>query len=206
MKNLLLTGFILCFSLIALAQNNFEKETIIILPDSKLTISGDTNINSFKCDFDPELLPQKTQIRHNYADSGIDFENAVLRLNQKGFDCGSKGINRDFHSLLKSEQYPEIELELKKVNLINANSAIADVRIFIAGISRDYEVPVKITENADQHLIGNLKLNISDFDLKPPKKLFGLIIIKDEIEINFNLSVSNSDEENCQAITGAIQN
>lgn len=202
MKNLLLSGFILCFSLITLAQGDFEKSSILILPNSELTITGDTNINTFKCDFNPDLLPRETKIKHNSEGSEIGFKNAVLRLNNKGFDCGNKGINKDFHSLLRSEEYPEIELELKKVSLINANSAVADVRIFIAGISNDYRVPVKITETGDQYLMGNLKLNITDFELAPPKKLFGLIKLKDDIEINFNLSVKNSVEKNSQAITG----
>ncbi len=34
---------------------------------------------------------------------------------------------------------------------------------------------------------GILKLDIKDFDLEPPKKLFGMIVVKDEIEINFDL-------------------
>lgn len=201
MKNLLIAGFILCFSLISSAQN-IEKASILILPNSELTITGDTNVKNFKCDFDPDLLPRDIKIKHNIEGSEIGFKNAVLRLNNSGFDCGNKGINRDFHSLLQSEEYPEIELELKKVDLINANSAIADVQIFIAGISNDYRVPVKIAENGDPFLTGNLKLNITDFELSPPKKLFGLIIIKDDIEINFKLAVKDSNEKNLQAITG----
>jgi hypothetical protein len=34
--------------------------------------------------------------------------------------------------------------------------------------------------------------NFSDFELTPPKKIIGLIVIKEDIEINFNIIVENT--------------
>ena len=34
---------------------------------------------------------------------------------------------------------------------------------------------------------GTLRLNIKDFNLKSPKKLFGLIEVDNNVDINFNL-------------------
>ena len=34
--------------------------------------------------------------------------------------------------------------------------------------------------------------NFNDFELTPPKNIFGFIILKEDIEINFNLIVENT--------------
>ena len=41
----------------------------------------------------------------------------------------------------------------------------------------------------DENLMinGKLKLNIKDFSLEPPKKMLGLIVVSEIIEINFKL-------------------
>ena len=53
-----------------------------------------------------------------------------------------------------------------------------------------YDIPVEI-QNHDKisTFKGTLELNINDFKLEPPTKLFGMIVVKDNIEINFDLKV-----------------
>ena len=41
----------------------------------------------------------------------------------------------------------------------------------------------------DWHISGKLKLNINKFNLKAPKKMLGLIVVSDEIEIIFKLVI-----------------
>ncbi|RFN60251.1 YceI family protein [Marixanthomonas ophiurae] len=181
--------FTLTLTTIVSAQNSMEKETIYILKNSKLTITGDTNINKFRCEFDTTYLVQNKEI--NYINNGdeINFKNAVLTLQNECFDCGSKAINRDFHSLLKSEKYPEITLELNYISLNDKERGIAHVIITISEKEKEYTFPIDISSSSTNCFSGKLKMNIKDFGLEPPKKLFGLIIIKEEVEINFNLAI-----------------
>ncbi|MDT0689268.1 YceI family protein [Salegentibacter sp. F188] len=190
MKNVLLIVTVLFFSAFTNAQNNFQNRTIKILLNSKLTITGDTNIKSFDCVFDMGYLQKENHIKFITDDPGhIRFKNAILSLNTKGFDCGSAPINRDFHKLIQSDKHPQILIELLEVRLQKAGSANAVVNITIAGTRKEHTFPVEFTAGAVSNIKGILMLDIKDFKLEPPKKLFGMIVVKDEIEIDFDLSI-----------------
>ena len=189
MKTLLLFPILFFFCILGFAQNGSNNRTIKIMPDSKLTITGDTNISEFACAFNSQMIPSTRKVSMKEVGSELHFENAILKLDNTGFDCGSKGINKDFHALIKTEEYPEISLELKKLCIATPTEATADLIISIAGKTKAYKVPVKIVNGAIPQYRGDLTLNINDFDLKPPKKMLGLIVVKEDIDINFNLNV-----------------
>ena len=168
---------------------SFQKKKVTVLPSSDLTIIGDSNIAAFQCEFDTSHLEESQEVTYAQTGNEIKFTGAVLVLRNKGFDCGSKGINRDFHDLLRTDEHPRIFLELKKVILSSPSQGVATVVITIAGKKRSYEVPVSVKNSVIAEFKGNLHLNIKDYGLEAPKKLFGMIVVKDEIDIDFNLLV-----------------
>jgi hypothetical protein len=172
------------------AQTPFQVKEVAVLPSSHLSITGDTNINKFECNFDTSYLKKAQKVYYSRKDSIMNFTGAILTLDTKGFDCGNKGINQDFNDLIKSDQYPEILLELNKVSLHSRTFGTATVCITMAGKEKFYNVPVNIKNGPTAHIQGELELNIKDFNLEPPKKLFGIIKVKDEIEISFDLNVA----------------
>ena len=191
MKTVLLFFLIIGCSA-SFSQNGFQKQSIQVLPESQLTITGDTNINTFLCNFNTAPILHNKNLRYTVNKAEISFENAKLRLEDQGFDCGNKSINRDFQKLIQSDKYPEIILEIKKIYFETSNHAKAEVIISIAGKHKKYKIPVEIINSPTPRYKGNLQLNINDFELTPPKKIFGLIEVKEDIEINFNLIVENT--------------
>ena len=189
MKKILILLFVLIGSTFAYAQDIFQKQQVEVLPASHLMITGDTNINDFTCNFDTAFLKGPQLISYMETSENIKFSNAVLVLNTRGFDCGSRAINKDFHELIKSDKYPEILLEIKDIKLHPNTNGFARVKITIAGQERFYEVPVGIRNTEIAEFKGKLELDIYDFNLEPPKKLFGIIKVKDDIEIYFDLKV-----------------
>ena len=178
------------FSAFTNAQGTFHNQTVKILPKSQLTITGDTNIKAFACIFDMSCLQKEHQIKYIVDDQKhIRFKNAILSLNTNGFDCGSRPINNDFHKLIQSEKYPQILIELMEVRQQNPRSFNAVVNITIAGTRKEHTFPVEFSEGAVSNIKGILMLDIKDFNLEPSKKLFGMIVVKDKIEIDFNLLV-----------------
>ncbi|UZH54113.1 YceI family protein [Salinimicrobium tongyeongense] len=188
MKKIAFVLLVLFCSAVTCAQD-FQKRKITVLPSSELTIIGDSNIAAFKCEFDNSYLEDSQNITYTQQGSKIVFTGAVLTLNNKGFDCGSKGINRDFHDLLQTDKHPKILLELTEVSMSSPTKAVAKVGITIAGKERFYELPVGIKNAVIAEFKGKLHLNIKDYGLEAPKKLFGMIVVKDEIDIEFNLQV-----------------
>ncbi|MDT0678449.1 YceI family protein [Autumnicola musiva] len=171
------------------SQQVFEQQNIRILPESSLNITGDTNISKFNCEFNASLLEGKKTVQLSKSGKNIHFKDAVLVLKNEGFYCGNRAIKKDFHALMQTEKYPSIKLELKKAIMKDNGDALAQVVIHMAGKTKTYEVPVEIISCPTPNFKGLLELNINDFGLEPPRKLFGLIVIKEEIEINFNLVI-----------------
>lgn len=109
----------------------------------------------------------------------------------KDFRCINKSAYNDFLSLLKVNHYPNLEIDLP-YNPIFKYSAenqvmLKGVSFNIAGVTKQYDILCKIdgsgTEN--QFLIGTTRIKLTDFQIVPPAKFFGLIKVADEIVIDF---------------------
>lgn len=178
-------------------QSNFESRNIQILPGSSLSISGNTNINVFECDFNT-LYFKDQNITVNFSEKGevFNFQNSVLPLENEKFDCGNRRINKDFKDLLKTEKHPEILLKIKEIDMNRKEKAKVTLNFQIAGVEKNYTFPVQVTrEDRELCFNGKLKLNIKDFNLEAPSKMFGLIVIEEEIVINFNLNILAEEDE-----------
>ena len=167
-----------------------DNTSVLITPESELVIKGTTNINSFKCKFNIKEINKPIPLYYNVVNDKIVFERARLVLDNECFDCGNNGMNKDFMKLLKSDEYPEIELQLREVNKNNGSHINALLELRIAGKSKSYHVPLIVKDKVDIFVSGTLKVDITDFNLEAPKKALGLIVVSDDVEIGFHLNFS----------------
>ncbi|UKM66087.1 YceI family protein [Flavobacteriaceae bacterium GSB9] len=183
--------FVSILVLLAFTSNYVESTSVIITPNSELVINGKTNVNSFTCEYDVLRFNRPIPIAFKRVNDRIVFEKATLVLNNTCFDCGGMGINADFQELLKSESYPEIYIDLKEISAdpLKESKIQALLDLNISGVSKSYTMPVKLDGENTLLVTGVLRLNIRDFNLEPPKKALGLIVVKDTIEIKFNLKI-----------------
>lgn len=168
--------------------------SVIVSSTSELYIKGKTNVNHFKCEFNIKELNKPIPVRYKMLDGKMIFEKAKLVLNTDCFDCGNRGMNKDFRALLKSDIYPEILMELKQIDRVSPSVVKANVELSIAGTSRSYYLPLELKEGQDIQVTGTLKLNITDFGLEAPTKALGLIVVSEEIEIKLDLAFEECKE------------
>ncbi len=183
--------FILILFISGFTYISFVIETAIIIePESKLIIKGTTNINKFNCHFNTSELQKPIPVSFEIKNDKMVFKETELILKNDCFDCGNKNINKDFKSLLKTNSYPQIFIHLKEMQNFNLKDSTSKVLLDmeIAGIFKSYNFPVKIENNKNKLFVtGTLALNISDFNLEPPKKLLGILKVNNIIEIDFQL-------------------
>jgi polyisoprenoid-binding protein YceI len=190
MKTFLPLLSFLIISVAGIAQPSVETREIEILPESSLSISGNTNISQFECDFNTIRFEQQSITVHfSTKEDILDFKNSVLPLENINFDCGNRRINKDFRELLKTEKHPEILLKIQQIEMGDKQNAQVTLNFEIAGKNKNYRFPVKVTGDNQLCFEGSLALNIKDFDLEAPSKMFGLIVIEEEININFKLNI-----------------
>ncbi|SFZ92427.1 hypothetical protein SAMN05428642_102718 [Flaviramulus basaltis] len=183
--------FVSILATLAFTVVRIGSTSVLITPSSKLLIKGKTNISNFKCEFNVLKLKNPIPVFFEKIDDRIVFHNTTLILDNVCFDCGGKGINNDFQDLLKSEIYPQTLIKLKEISQdsSNENQILAMLDISIAGVTKSYQMPVELKGNESLLIEGVLNLDICDFNLEAPKKALGLIVVKDIIEINFQLVV-----------------
>lgn len=174
-------------------SNKFEVTTIKVLPQSSLKIQGKTNISKFSCAFEISNIDQPIIVDFEQDYNSLKFKNTFLILENDCFDCGNNMMNKDLRKLLKSDEYPHIQLSLKTVQPhASAQVSTAKVDISLAGVTNSFTVPVHIIkEEKLTSLKGTLAIDIENFNLEAPRKMLGTVKVSNLIEIEFDLKIQN---------------
>ena len=103
-------------------------------------------------------------------------------------------ITKDLRKTLKAEEYPKMTIRFLSLQampvLLNKTELIKGwVEVELAGVVKRFELSYSFSNNGqgDIQLDGGRSFNFSDFKLSPPKKMAGLIKIKDAFDVNFQL-------------------
>lgn len=189
---------------LAFAQNsrlNLQK-TYHIGKKSILKLEGKTNVNGFTCDCNEEFPPQQFTVEQALDGStNTEFRAASLKLKIKSLDCGNALMNKDLQKALNAANYPHITIELKKVEQAKCNRLTelkdwvqlkALTRITLNNVSREYWLNITAKKMATDHyrFIGSKSLKMTDFCVKPPVAMMGMIKVQDDITINLDLDVT----------------
>lgn len=123
-------------------------------------------MHNFSCAFDSKRLKNPISVTYFSNGEKLKFRKTELVLENDYFDCGGKGINRDFQKILKSENHHQIKLILKETSSLVNNATIETlVDVEIASIRREYKIPVTVKNNGTTLINGNLKVRLSDYNL-----------------------------------------
>jgi hypothetical protein len=201
-KNLLILSVLLYFPLAGLIFDNDE-------PGGKAPVNGfiditvESNVNRLFFSY-----PLNGTSIYDAGKSGNKTSETVnIIVPVRDFRCSNEIAFRDFLTLLKADQYPELSITVPRDYLIqysqNEQVLIHDVIIDIAGVSKKYDINCRVENHnsKDYILVGTVKIRLTDLEIEPPVKYFGLIKIKDEVIVKFgfgfrdyNLAINqNSD-------------
>jgi hypothetical protein len=125
------------------------------------------------------------------SEANIDFK-------VEKFDCGNPALNKDFRKTLGYEEHPHISLSVDKIYFDGSGSgdnyveAQAELSIELAGKSNTYLIPFDNITFSDKLIsfTGRQAVTFSSFDLIPPKALFGLVKVEDELDIMFDFDIA----------------
>lgn len=186
-------GSIVVTIIIVLFSSGFaEKGMWIVDSQSQLSIQGSTNVNDFTCKIDYCTGNDTLQYVQNSSASELRFTRSRMTIPVNTFDCGGKQMSKDFLRTLKSETYPELEINFRSLhNIVFKNNSFTDgiVDITLAGVTARYKIRYRVSvgENNTILLNGIHKVNFSDFNLEAPRKMKGLIKVKEALKVEFNL-------------------
>jgi hypothetical protein len=168
-------------------------------PESYLVIHGESNVHSFQCGYN-KLNEDTLEIEVFWQDNCLIFQDAVINLETRAFDCGNRQMNRDMQDLLKSGDFPFISIEIICIDVspgpimpVRNNPAKISIiaGITIAGEKQQQRIPVEVLKSENERsYTGSIMVNLKDFNLNPPVKMFGLVKVDELIEVHFSIKIS----------------
>ena len=175
-----------------------------ILQESKLEINGKTNVNRFCCNSEEQFAPGKLKYQLDENTETIHFTGAQLKVKVHELDCGAKPINKDMREALQADHYPNIVIDLKRVAFLEGKNAllcnewvqleaVSDITLVCTTKSIYFPIQVLPLSANKWRIAGGTQIKLCDFGIEAPTALNGLIKVKDEMEINFDLSVQLSE-------------
>lgn len=186
--------FILASSLLtALTSSPVDGQEYTLSPESSLAINGTSSVNSFTC---KAREMDGTGMLRGQASSDSPARIEVLAHE---LDCGHQKMNRDLRDALKADEFPIISFQLQHAEMIGGSGSDEEgltVQIVgtltLAGQSRDIAVLLHAHSLPDGRVrgTGEKDLLMTDFGVKPPTALMGLVKARDEITISFDLTAA----------------
>lgn len=185
--------------LILMASRPLSAQSIIsfeLQKNSSLTINGSSNLLPFKIIQNGEkLLRRSLTISVSQNQDKIFLSQNRISISVKDFTSDNKMALSDFLKLLKSEIYPDLQVQFNYFEIqpktINAPSVygIACVNITITGVTKQYFFPVSFNRHGELYVAdGKKSISIRDFGLVPPVLMMGLIKVSEWIEIDFHVT------------------
>lgn len=185
--------FILNVAFIEKNIQNFSMARWVVEKNSSLNIQGETNINSFQCDVTEYLRADTLVYSKNDAIKKFSFTNSYLIIDVRRFDCHNKFITEDLRTALKADEDPNLKIVFLTIDQFSndCNNQVVKgiVDIELAHVVRRAEIDytVKTLPGNRIEMNGSHIFSFSDFNLKAPRKVAGLIRTKDKIKVNFQL-------------------
>jgi hypothetical protein len=189
--------FILIFASAFTQKKDNPVKRWVIMSGCALKVDGNTNINSFSCSISNYSKPDTILVNPNT--NPIQLSGSI-NLDVKNFDCSNGIMTADLRKTLKASEYPY--LTIRFISLSKYPDAVARAEITkgaviieLAGVSRRFDVDYKVVAAEANYinLVGFRRINFSDFNLIPPRKLGGMIKTNNELSVAFNLRMKVLD-------------
>jgi hypothetical protein len=164
---------------------------------SQVWIEGSSNVTDWRCkamafDARVELLPTSDREDITAALRAINVSVAVRDLK-----CGNRKMEHDLYAALRATD-PTTPAYIRGrfdviADSVNGNNLSTRGPLVVAGIERTVNVPVVTNLETDGAIRarGAVRMLMTDFGIKPPVGLFGLIRSRNEITVKFDLMVSS---------------
>lgn len=216
--------------LVAPAWAAAESSTLVALqPESAMWLRGSTNIHHWRCragQIVGGLQLDATYERVLGILAELELEEGRLRQSSeltaglspqmsfqvpvRSLECGSTLMERDLRRAVDAEQYPSIAYKFVRLNGFNVGPAEngfsyglnVSGELTLAGVTRPVVVAVTAERKGRNRIRirGEAALQMTEFEVTPPRALFGLIRAHDEFIVQVNLVFTVIDAPVAQAM------
>lgn len=175
----------------------FRVVRLTLQPESELTVSGTSSVHDWSCAAG-EILAE-LRVRVPDARPGADVPDAIDRVTVgipvAAIDCDNGTMNGKLREALKADAHPRIEFRMDRYEIVRDPSSeasfvvVASGDLTIAGTTRPVDLQVRAEDSGSGGLriTGLTQILMTDFGVKPPTAMLGLLKAHDRVTIQFDL-------------------
>src|SRR5690606_16372925 len=199
MKTILTYIILSCFSILwygfdVLDTAPKKEYTFQILSESYILINGSSNVNKFSCKVNRPagVTPLRLFILSDYK---VKMEGSI-KVNVAEFDCKHRVLTNDLRKTLKEDTYKQMTVHFKSLDQLPFDSKRAQtvngtVLIELAGKKKEFSIPLVFSQISEgkYQLKGTRDFCFEDFGLEAPKKVGGIIKVKNDFNTTFVINL-----------------
>lgn len=194
------TAFLFCFTLVFVGEvSSFQSTSFVPLDDSRLWFEGSSNVNEFECNA-TNYTGEATMPGYSDPSSFLNIDSEVLfvkvDIEVDSIDFGKGKINSDIRKALQADSFPEITFVFEDAELLSVPQTVDDgFEVKVHGYLTVAGTTKKISFITDAYFLddrrvratGQSAIKMTDYGVKPPTALMGLIRADEELTVHFDL-------------------
>lgn len=197
MRQFLRTAIIALPLLIPSLGWSTSPEVLSLQPESKLWVEGGSSLKSWSCkagivtaeiDGGPNAVAKVVA-----AEKGVRSVKVTVPADK--MDCGNGTMNDHMKKALKVSEIPTIEFKLSSYDIANSPEGVAGTlngTLTLGGVTKPVAIPATAkSESGALRVGGSYELDMTQYDIKPPKLMFGRIKVRDVVTVKFDLLLKN---------------
>ena len=169
-------------------------DTLTLQPESKLWVSGTSNVRDFECAASSVTVDVTS--RPGAVALIASGEKAVtgvgVRVPAAQLDCRNGKMNSHMLKALKATEHPEIAFDLTSYELATAAAGVKVTLtgdLTLGGVKKSITMIAKAepVEDGALKVTGVQDIALSDYGLKAPTLMMGTLKVQDLVQVHFDL-------------------
>ncbi len=193
MRTFVRTSLLVNMFFFLLAAGTLQAQTYKMQSSSEIIVEGTSNIHDWEMDATKKQGSAELETEGNEL-TGIKSLKVIIPA--EGLKSGKGGMDKNTYKALKTDDYKNIEFQLKSVKSIeskgsNKYALQTTGNLKIAGQTK--EIPMEFTatfNGSTLELSGEKTIDMTNYKVDPPTAMMGTIKTGEEVTIKFQTSFS----------------
>jgi len=176
----------------AIAENLSEQEGYITL-EGTATIYGE-----WSCEGQAAVQTTPGEALAPVPGFPGGVQSTLVTVNVQNIDCGDGTMNKHMRKALKEEDYPVIKFKTNKYALNENGDVVKAIgELTIAGVTNLVELDASLVNQSEEEgfqVEGKVDIQMKDYKIKPPSRLFGMLKVKNSVSIIYNATIESPNQ------------
>ncbi|HTE48102.1 MAG TPA: hypothetical protein VK636_22855 [Gemmatimonadaceae bacterium] len=168
-----------------------------VQPGSRLWLEGGSNIHDWSCKastFEAIVDGRPAELSHDSGSVHLEIiQRVTVKVAVRDLKCGNSQMEKDLYAALKADSASGSQI----VGIFSASPSAGaqgsivetDGTIMVAGVEKTVHTQIAVERRSDGRVTarGGVPLLMTDFDVKPPTALRGLVRSHNDVVVRFEL-------------------